>query len=111
MHLCSISLCSVLRFNTQPDILIGNVEDLPCLPGFNNSMDGGDCRWWSPHDGLATKYKPNIFGTFLKRYIINGECDNCTHHAVVRYVLVNNFQSALDCTGVCLKTVIRTTTK
>ena len=33
---------------------VGSVEDLPCLPGFNNSLDGGDCRWWSPRDGLAT---------------------------------------------------------
>ena len=54
MHLRSISSCSVLRFKTQLDIFLGSVEDLPCLPGFNNSMDGGDCRWWSPRDGLAT---------------------------------------------------------
>ena len=43
MHLRSISSCSVLRFKTQLDIFLGSVEDLPCLPGFNNSMDGGDC--------------------------------------------------------------------
>ena len=36
------------------DIFLGSVGDLPCLPGFNNSLDGGDCRWWSPRDGLAT---------------------------------------------------------
>ena len=54
MHLRSISSCSVLRFKTQLDIFLGSVEDLPCLPGFNNSLDGGDCRWWSPRDGLAT---------------------------------------------------------
>ena len=45
MHLRSISSCSVLRFKTQLDIFLGSVEDLPCLPGFNNSLDGGDCRW------------------------------------------------------------------
>ena len=54
MHLRSISSCSVLRFKTQLDIFLGSVEDLPCLPGFNNSLDGGDCRWWSPRDDLAT---------------------------------------------------------
>ena len=54
MHLRSISSCSVLRFKTQLDIFLGSVEDLPCLPGFNNSLDGGDCKWWSPRDGLAT---------------------------------------------------------
>ena len=54
MHLRSISSCSVLRFKTQFDICLESVEDLPCLPGFNNSLDGGDCRWWSPDDGLAT---------------------------------------------------------
>ena len=54
MHLRSISSCSVIRFKTQLDIYLGSVEDLPCLPGFNNSLDGGDCRWWSPRDGLST---------------------------------------------------------
>ena len=54
MHLRSISSCCVLRFKTQLDIFLGRVEDLPCLPEFNNSQDGGDCRWWSPRDGLAT---------------------------------------------------------
>ena len=55
MHLRSISSCSVLRLKTQLDIFLGSVEDLPSLSGFNNSLDGGDCRWWSPRDGLATK--------------------------------------------------------
>ena len=54
MHLRSISSCSVLRLKTQLDIFLGSVEDLPCLPGFNNSLASGDCRWWSPRDGLAT---------------------------------------------------------
>ena len=54
IHLRSISSCSVLRFKTQLDIFLGSVEDLPCLPGFNNRLDGGDCRWRSSRDGLAT---------------------------------------------------------
>ena len=54
MHLRSISSCLVLRFKTQLDIFLGSVEDLPCLTGFNNILDGGDCRWWSPRDGPAT---------------------------------------------------------
>ena len=54
MHLRSISSCSVLRFKTQPESFPGNAEDLPCLPGINNTQDGGDCRWRSPRDGLAT---------------------------------------------------------
>ena len=44
MHLRSISSCSVLRLKNQLNIFLGSVEDLPCLPGFNNSLDGGDCR-------------------------------------------------------------------
>ena len=47
MHLRSISSCSVLRFKTQLDIFLGSVEALACLPGFNNSLHGGDCRWRS----------------------------------------------------------------
>ena len=53
MHIRSISSRSFLRFKTQLDIFLGSVDDLPCLTGFNNSLDGGDCRWWSPRDGLA----------------------------------------------------------
>ena len=44
MHLHSISSCSVLRFKTQLDIFLRSVEDLHCQSGFNNSLDGGDCR-------------------------------------------------------------------
>ena len=54
MHLRSISSCSVIRLKTQLDIFLGSVEDLPCLPGFKNSLDGGNCRWRSPRDGLST---------------------------------------------------------
>ena len=53
MHLRSISSCSVLIFKTQLDIFLGSMEELPCLPAFNNSLDGGDCRWRSSRDGLA----------------------------------------------------------
>ena len=49
-----ISSCSVLRFKTQLDMFLGSVEELPCLPGFNNSLDDGYCRWQSSNDGLAT---------------------------------------------------------
>ena len=45
MHIRSISSCSVLRFKTQIDIFLRSVEDLPCLLGFNNILDGGDCGW------------------------------------------------------------------
>ena len=54
MHIRSISSCSFLRFKALLDIFVGSVEDLPCQPGFSNSLDGGDCRWSSPRDGLAT---------------------------------------------------------
>ena len=54
IHLRSIASCSVLRFKTQLDIFIGSVEDLSGLPGFKNSLDDGDCSWWSPRNGLAT---------------------------------------------------------
>ena len=56
MHLRSISSCSVFRFKTQLNIFLRSVEDLPCLPGFNNSLDGGYYRWPSPRNGLVTNY-------------------------------------------------------
>ena len=54
IHQRTISSCSVLRFKTQLDIFLGSVEDLPCLPRFNNILDGGDCRWRSHRAGMAT---------------------------------------------------------
>ena len=54
LFLRSIFSSSVLRFKTQLDIFPGSVEDLPSLPGFNNSLDGGYCRWRSPRDTLTT---------------------------------------------------------
>ena len=38
-----LSSCSVIRFKSELDSYLRNIVDLPCLPGFNNSMDGGDC--------------------------------------------------------------------
>ena len=38
-----LSSCSVVRFKSQLDSYLRNIVDLPCQPGFNNSLDGGDC--------------------------------------------------------------------
>ena len=38
-----ISSCSVDKFKSQLDKHLRNISDLPCQPGYNNSLDGGDC--------------------------------------------------------------------
>ena len=38
-----LSSCSVVEFKSQLDYHLRNIVDLPCRPGFNNSLDGGDC--------------------------------------------------------------------
>ena len=35
-----LSSCSVVGFKSKLDYYL---VDLPCRPGFNNSLDGGDC--------------------------------------------------------------------
>ena len=35
--------CSVDKSKSQLDKHLRNIVDLPCLPGFNNSLDDGDC--------------------------------------------------------------------
>ena len=46
--------CSIHSFKKQLDSYQSTVPDSPCLPGFNNSLDHGDClRWRTPRDGLA----------------------------------------------------------
>ena len=38
-----LSSCSVVGFKSRLDSSLRNIVDLPCRPGFNNSLDGGDC--------------------------------------------------------------------
>ena len=38
-----LSSCSVVGFKSKLDSYLRNMVDLPCRPGFNNSLDGGDC--------------------------------------------------------------------
>ena len=48
------TVCSIHSFKKQLDSYLSTVPDSPCLPGFNNSLDHGDClRWRTPRDGLA----------------------------------------------------------
>ena len=37
-----LSSCSVVGFKSKLDSYLWNIVDLPCRPGFNNSLDGGD---------------------------------------------------------------------
>ena len=38
-----LSSCSVIGFKSELDFYLRNIVDLPCQPGYNNSLDGGDC--------------------------------------------------------------------
>ena len=37
-----LSSCSVIRLKSELDCYLRNIVDLPCQPGFNNSLDSGD---------------------------------------------------------------------
>ena len=39
---CTTS-CSVYSFKHSLDSYLTNIVDHPCVPGFNNSLDSGDC--------------------------------------------------------------------
>ena len=54
-HIRMISSCSVDKFKSQLDKYLRNISDLPCQPGYNNSLDGGDCLYGGHYaDALAT---------------------------------------------------------
>ena len=38
-----LSSCSAVGFKSKLDSYLRNIVDPPCRPGFNNSLDGGDC--------------------------------------------------------------------
>ena len=51
-----LSSCSVVGFKSKLDSLdsyLRNIVDLPWRPGFNNSLDGGDCLHGHYLDDLA----------------------------------------------------------
>ena len=54
LFLRNTTVCSVYGFKKKLDLYLSTVPDIPCRPGFNNSLDHGDClRWRTPRDGLA----------------------------------------------------------
>ena len=38
-----LSSCSVVGLKSKLGSYLRNIVDLPCRPGLNNSLDGGDC--------------------------------------------------------------------
>lgn len=55
LHLRGMTSCSVSSFKSQLDCYLTSIIDDPCHPGFNNSLDGGDCNTWRTlRDDLAT---------------------------------------------------------
>ena len=38
-----LSYCSVDKLKSQLDKHLGNIADLPCQPGYHNSLYTGDC--------------------------------------------------------------------
>ena len=40
--ICMLSSCSLVGFKSQLDSYLRNIVNLPCQPGYNNSLDGGD---------------------------------------------------------------------
>ena len=41
------TVCYIHSFKKQLDSYLAIVPDSPCLPGFNNSLDHGDCLRWN----------------------------------------------------------------
>ena len=49
-----ITNCSVCSFKQRLDRYLNSIPDLPCTPGYNNSLDGGDClQRWTLRDDLV----------------------------------------------------------
>ena len=48
--------CSVVGFKAELDSYLRNIVDLPCQPGFNNSLEGEDCLHGGHYaDDMAAK--------------------------------------------------------
>ena len=56
IRMLTVNLISIINFKRILDLYLSDIVDLPCRPGFNNSLDGGDCLQWStPRADLAAK--------------------------------------------------------
>ena len=52
LFLRNVTVCSVHSFKKKMDFYLSTVPDFPCQPGFNNSLDHGDClKWRIARDG------------------------------------------------------------
>jgi len=47
----NLSSCTIGSFKSQLDHYLRNIEDTPCQPGYNNSLDRGDCLQGGHYDG------------------------------------------------------------
>ena len=54
--ICDITNCSVCNFKQRLDCYLNSIPDLSCSPGYNNSLDGGDCiQRWTLCDDLVAR--------------------------------------------------------
>ena len=52
--ICDITNSSVCSFKQRLDRYLNSIPDLPCSPGYNNNLDGGDClQRWTLRDDLV----------------------------------------------------------
>ena len=70
---------SSLSFKKKLDLYLSTVSDIPCQPGFNNSLDHGDSlRWQTPRDAgrQLNLNKPNT----AKQPKLSKDCKVCYVH-------------------------------
>ena len=52
--ICDTTNYSVCSFKQRLDRYLNSIPNLPCTPGYNNSLDGGDClQRWTLRDDLV----------------------------------------------------------
>ena len=96
------TVCSILSFKKQLDSYLSTVPDSPCLPGFNNSLDHGDClRWRTPHWNFFTLLIFNraimkSFGAtfFYDRmpFLASTKCVGCSIKTVLNLIFQTKIQ-------------------
>ena len=57
-----------------------NIVDHPCVPGFINSLDGGDCiKWRTPRDDLAAADLPEEASNVISQFGTQSQCNRYLH--------------------------------
>ena len=67
LFLRNTTVCSVYSFKKKFDLYLSTVPDIPCQPGFNNSLNHRDCLRWQTPVLILIQYSAGPFYGIMRK--------------------------------------------